>query len=226
MKALIEKMASAGMHFAFPKSRRHPTVKPYIFGVKGSVELFDLEKTAPLFEAGMKKISEVATAGGLILFVGGKSEIRELVKQAAIKADRPYVASRWIGGVLTNFTEIRKRVDKYLGLVSDREKGELAKYTKLERLLIDRTIAKMEAMFLGIVALKEIPKLIVMVDPRKEKNAVAEAIKMNVPIVALAGSDCNIGEIKYPVLGNDSTSTSVSFFLDSVVKAIGTPASK
>ncbi len=226
MKALIEKMAAAGSHFAFPKSRRHPTVKPYIFGVKGSVELFNLEKTAPLFEAAMKKITEVATAGGLILFVGGKSEIRELVKAAAIKVDRPYVASRWIGGVLTNFTEIRKRVDKYLGLVSDREKGELAKYTKLERLLIDRTISKMEAMFLGIVKLKEIPKLIIMVDPRKEKNAVAEAIKMHVPIVALSGSDCNIDEIKYPVLANDSTSASVSFFLDAVVKAIGTPAAK
>jgi small subunit ribosomal protein S2 len=131
----------------------------------------------------------------------------------------PYVDGRWIGGTLSNFGQIRKRIDRFEKLVSDREKGELAKYTKRERMLIDKEIASLEKMFFGIVSLKKIPDALFVIDPRREKIAVKEAQGMNVPVIALAGSDCDIREVKYPILGNDASKASIAYFLDEVAKA-------
>jgi small subunit ribosomal protein S2 len=133
-------MFKAGAHFAFSKTRRHPTVTPYIFGVKNKVEIFDLEKTEVLLEKAKDFIASLAKEGKTILFVGGKSEARNSIKSGALSINMPYVDGRWIGGTLTNFTQIRKRVEKMEKLVSEKEKGELAKYTKKERLLIDKDI--------------------------------------------------------------------------------------
>jgi len=131
----------------------------------------------------------------------------------------PYVEGRWIGGTLTNFGNIRKRIERYEKLVSDREKGELAKYTKRERMLIDREIAKLERMFLGIVSLKKMPELLFLVDPRKEQNAIGEAAHAKIPVMALASSDCNISEVKYPIVGNDAAKASINFFLNEIASA-------
>ena len=130
----------------------------------------------------------------------------------------PFVDGRWIGGTLTNFAQIRKRVEKLEKLTSEKEKGELAKYTKKERLLIDREIANLERFFSGIVSMKELPKALFVVDPKKEKTAVKEALDMNIPVVALAGSDCNIRELTYPIVGNDSSQTSIQFFVNEITK--------
>lgn len=146
-KNAVENLFKAGAHFAYAKSRRHPSAKPFIFGVKNKVEIFDLEKTHVELEKAKDFVRKIGETGGQILFVTGKSEAKETVKNIASSLGMPYVAGRWIGGTITNFPEIRKRVTKLETLTAQKEKGELAKYTKKERLLIDRDIEKTKHKF-------------------------------------------------------------------------------
>jgi small subunit ribosomal protein S2 len=219
MTSNIDNMFKAGAHFAFSRTRRHPTVAPYIFGVKNKVEIFDLEKTSELLEKAKTFIATIAKEGKAVLFVGGKSEARNAIKSSALSINMPYVDGRWIGGTLTNFTQIRKRVEKMEKLTMEKEKGELAKYTKKERLLIDREIANLERFFSGIVSMKELPKALFVIDPKKEKNAVKEAQDMGIPVIALAGSDNNIKKLDHVMVGNDASQTSVNFFTQEMAKA-------
>ncbi len=216
---IIDSMFKAGAHFGFSKTRRHPTITPYIFGSKNKVEIFDLEKTSELLNKALAFVSSLAKEGKTILFVGGKSEARNSIKNSALSINMPYVDGRWIGGTLTNFPQIRKRVEKLERLNSEKEKGELAKYTKKERLLIDREIANLERFFSGIVSLKDLPKAVFIVDPKKEKIAVKEAKDMGIPVIALLGSDCNLKDVDYPIIGNDSSQMSIQFFTQAISKA-------
>lgn len=218
-KGAIDSMFTAGAHFAFSRSRRHPSTTPYIFGVKNKVEIFDLEKTQHLLTTAKEIVKTLAKEGKTILFVGGKSEARNSVKNGAMSLNMPFVDGRWIGGTLTNFGQIRKRVEKMERLTSEREKGELAKYTKKERLLIDREIANLERFFSGIVSMKDLPKALFVIDPKKEKNAVKEAQDMGIPVIALLGSDCNLKEVTYPIVGNDASQASIQFFVSEITKA-------
>lgn len=215
----VETMFSAGAHFGLSRSRRHPSIKPFIFGTKNSTDIFNLEKTAELLDAAKAFVAKVASEGKTILFVGGKKEASAAVKAGAQSLNMPYVEGRWIGGTITNFPQTRKRIERYEKLVSDKEKGELAKYTKRERMLIDKEIASLEKMFFGIVSLKKIPDVLFVIDPRREKNAIAEAAHAKIPVVALAGSDCNIYGITHPIVCNDSAKSSIQYFIDEVVKA-------
>lgn len=216
---VIEQMFKAGVHFAFSRSRRHPTLAPFIFGVKNRVEIFDLEKTKSLLEKAKDYVKNLGKEGKQILFVGGKNEARDVLKQGAVSIDMPHVSGRWIGGSLTNFSEIRGRVDKLLDLTAKREKGEFSKYTKKERLLIDREILNLERFFSGLIPMKELPKALFVIDPKHELTAVTEAKKIGIPVVALLGSDCNLKIIDYPIPGNDASIGSIRFFVDQIVWA-------
>lgn len=215
----IEEMFKAGAHFGYSKTRRHASVSPYIFGIKNKVEIIDLEKADDLLEKALNFISGLAKDGKQILFVGGKNEARLSTKIAAESVGMPFVDGRWIGGTLTNFPEIKKRLMKLEDLVKQKEKGELSKYTKKERLMIDREIANLERFFSGISSLKDLPKALVVIDPKKEIIAVMEAQKMNIPIVALSGTDCDITNINYPIVGNDTSVSSITFFVSEIAKA-------
>jgi small subunit ribosomal protein S2 len=219
MEKKIDNMFKAGAHFAFSKARRHPTATPYIFGVKNKVEIFDLEKTHAILDKALAFVSSLGKEKKPILIVGGKSEARKAVREAAMALNMPFVDGRWIGGTLTNFPEIRRRVEKLEKLTSEREKGELTKYTKKERLLIDREISNLEYMFSGIVSLKGMPAALIVVDPKKEHIAVKEAQDKGIPVIAIAGSDCNLNEVTFPIIGNDASQTSIAFFVNEIVKA-------
>ena len=215
----MEAMFKAGAHFAYTRARRHPTAAPFIFGLKNRVEIFDLEKTSEKLLEAKKFIASCAQAGKKVLFVGTKNEARDAVQLVASAVGMPYVNLRWIGGTLTNFPEIRRRIDKYEDLMSKREKGELVKYTKKERLLIDREIAKLESTFLGIVSMKEMPAAVVIVDSEKEHIALAEIKKQGIPVVGICGSDCNLKKVTYPIPANDSAKASVEFLLKELSSA-------
>ncbi len=212
-------MFKAGAHFGYQKSRRNASTAAYIFGAKNKVEIIDLEKTKNDLEKAKEFVTALAKAGKTILFVGGKNEARNAVKLAAESIVMPFVASRWIGGTLTNATEIKKRITKFEDLERQKEKGELVKYTKKERLLIDRQIVKLEEMFSGIIGMKELPKAIFVIDPKQEFTAVAEARKIGIPVVALLNTDCDIKEIDFPIVGNDSSVSSITFFVNEIAKA-------
>ncbi|OHB07904.1 MAG: 30S ribosomal protein S2 [Candidatus Zambryskibacteria bacterium RIFCSPLOWO2_02_FULL_38_13] len=215
----LDELFKVGAHFGFGKSRRHPSTTPYIFGSKNRVDIFDLEKTQESLSKIIEFVSSLAATNSVILFVGGKNEAQKILKEEAEKAGMPYVASRWIGGTLTNFTEVRKRIDMMIDLLSQKEKGELSKYTKKERLLIDRKIEKLERMFGGIKNMVALPKALFIVDPRFEETAMKEAQSLNIPVIALCGSDNNITNIDYPILANDSNIASVKFFVEKIAEA-------
>jgi len=215
----MDQMFKAGAHFAFAKNRRHPSAKPLIFGTKNRVEIFDLEQTKEYLNTAKAFAHKLGTTGGVILFASAKSEAREAIERAGRVLTQPFVAGRWIGGTFTNFGQIRKRIDRMEKLMSDKEKGELGKYTKKERLLIDREIANLQRFFGGIATLKEMPKALFVVDPKKEKTAVAEAHSAGVPIIAVAGSDCDLTDVKFPIPGNDSSVSSINFFVNEIIAA-------
>lgn len=219
IKKNIETMFSAGAHFGLGRSRRHPSVSSYIFGTKNSTDIFDLEKTTSLLASVKEYAKTLGKEGKTILFVGGKKEASASVRTVAQSLNMPFVDGRWIGGTITNFPQIRKRMDRYEKLVSDKEKGELAKYTKRERMLIDKEIASLEKMFMGIVPMRKIPDVLFVVDPRKEKIALGEADQAGIPVIALLNSDCNMKEVKYPVIGNDSAKSSIQYFLEEIKAA-------
>lgn len=217
--ALVESMFKVGAHFAYTRARRHPTAAPFIFGLKNRVEIFDLEKTSEKLLEAKKFIASCAQTGKKVLFVGTKNEARAAIQQVASAIEMPYVNLRWIGGTLTNFPQIRRRIDKLEDLTSKHEKGELAKYTKKERLLIDREIAKLDNSFSGIVSMKEMPAAVVIVDSEKEHIALAEIKKQGIPVVAICGSDCNLKKVNYPIPANDSAKASVEFLLKELSSA-------
>lgn len=218
-QGLIDSLFKAGAHFGYTRSRRHPSVSKYIFGQKGGSEIFDLEQTAALMERAMAFVRTVAADRGTALLVGGKAEAREAVVRTAQALDIPYSAGRFIGGSLTNWSEIKKRIERLRDLTDKREKGELSKFTKLERLLIDREIDDLTSMFGGLQTLTGLPKVLIVVDPRREKIAVTEAKKMKIPVVALLNSDCDASVIDYPVTANDATTRSIELFLSKVREA-------
>lgn len=215
---IIDKLFSIGAHFGYSPSRRHPSTSKYIFGQKGGVELFDLEQTAALLAEALDAVKALAAARKTILFVGGKAEAREALVRAAGMTGQPYVAGRWIGGTLTNWGEIRKRLGRLTELTDMREKGELNKFTKMERLLIDREIADLDLMFGGLRGMTKTPDALFVIDPRAESGAVAEATQLNIPVIALLNTDCDRGNVTHPIPGNDASREVIQYVLDEVGK--------
>jgi small subunit ribosomal protein S2 len=217
---LIERLFTAGAHFGFKKSRRHPTVTPYLFTSKDGNDIFDLEQSAALIETAAAVLLEAGKNGKTVVFVGTKDEVAKVVKDSAEKAAMPYVTNRWIGGMFTNFSEIKKRIIRLESLSNERESGELdRKYTKKERVLINREIDKLMFNFEGIKSVTKTPDYMIVVDPRHDSIAVQEALDMRVPVIAIMSSDCNAAKITYPVFVNDALQASVSVVLGELVTA-------
>lgn len=220
---LIEQLFTAGAHFGFRKSRRHPTVSKYIFTTKDGNDIFDLEKTSAAITEVMELLQTAGMNGKTVLFVGTKEETSRLVLAAAERTMMPYVTNRWIGGMLTNASEIKKRIARLETLIAERESGELErKYTKKERVVIGREIAKLTHNFSGIATMKKLPDYLVVVDPRHDHIAVNEAREMKVPVIGISSSDGDLSVVTYPIVVNDALQTSVSFVLSQLTTAINT----
>jgi small subunit ribosomal protein S2 len=215
----IKTLFEAGAHFGFPRARRHPTAAPYIFGTKDRTDIFDLEMTEKRLEAARAFVSSLAMSGKQLLIVGGKQEALSIVKETAERIGAPYVAGRWIGGTLTNFKNIRKRIDLLQKLIAERESGELEKYTKKERLLIDREIEELLARFGGLVSMTELPGAMFVVDSRHEETAVKEANQLAIPVVGLSSSDCDFARVQYPVPANDTSVKSIRLIVGNIADA-------
>ena len=215
----IETMFKAGVQYGYVKRRRHPSVIPFIFGAKNKVEIFDLEKTFIALEKAKAFVKELAQKNKIILFVSGKPEGKEAIKKAAISIQMPFVAGRWKGGTLTNFEEIRKRVKKLEDLTAKRDAGELSKYTKKERLMIDREIVSREEGFSGLLSMTRVPDALFIVDAGQESIAFAEAKQLGIPVISLSSSDCDYSKVTFPIPGNDANSQSISYFANALAEA-------
>jgi small subunit ribosomal protein S2 len=214
MNPRIQELFDLGAQFGYSKTRRHPSVVPFIFTLKNRRDIIDLEKTVVQIEEAESFMKEMSEAGKTILFVGTKPEIRESVRITAEAVGMPYVDMRWVGGTLTNFSEIRKRADRMLDLEYKREHKELVFKTKKEGLMIDREIVKLNKNFGGIGQLKRLPDVMFVIDPLAEDIAVTEARLLDIPVVALANTDCNLKKVNYPMVANDTIRPSVDYILD------------
>jgi small subunit ribosomal protein S2 len=215
----IRELFEVGAHFGFARGRRHPTVAPYLFGNKEGTDIFDLEKTAQCLETARAYAASLAQAGKQLLIVGGKNEVLSIAHSNAERIGMPYVAGRWIGGTLTNFKIVRKRIDLLEKLMTERDSGELAKYTKKERLLIDRQIEELLMRFGGLLSMKDLPDALFVIDTRYENTAVREANQLHIPIIGLAGSDCDFSLIQYAIPCNDTSVRSVRFIVEQIADA-------
>jgi small subunit ribosomal protein S2 len=224
-KNIVEEMFQAGAHYGYQKSRRHPSVTPYVFATKNGVDIINIEKSYGLLEKALEVVHGLASSGKSILFVGTKPEARQQITEVALSLGMPYVSERWVGGTLTNFPEIKKRITKLLDLRDQKEKGGLDKYTKKEKLLIEREMADMTKNFQGVTNIIKTPDAVFVIDPKKEHIAVTEAHKMNIPVIAILNTDCNLKQVEHGIVANDASVMSISFFLNKIKEAYTNGAS-
>lgn len=226
----MQALYDAGTHFGYSRTRRHPSAAPFLYTTRDRCDIFDLTQTEKRLEAAVTFASSLGQRGAAILFVSGKPESQSLVREAAERAGLPHSAGRWIGGTLTNFKNIRKRIARLEKLSAERDAGALDKYTKRERLLIDREIEELTARFGGLMSMTDLPAALFVVDARHEDTAVQEAFQLNIPIIGLCSSDCDFSQIRYPIPGNDTSVRSVKLITDAIAgaylkgKRVPTPA--
>ena len=218
-KENLQEMIDAGVHFGYTKTRRHPSAKPFIFDTKNKIDIIDLEKTADLLKKAEEFMASLAKDGKKVLFVGTKAEAGEITRNAADTLGMPYVTNRWIGGTLTNFTEIKRRVDILVDLKDKKSKGLLEKYTKKEQSDFSRQINKMEGYFGGLIGMDKKPDALFIIDVRKEVNAIKEAIALKIPVISISSTDCDISDVTYPIVANDAAISSLKLLTNKVVTA-------
>lgn len=216
----IEDLFGAGVHIGHQARKWHPKMEPYLYSVENRVHVFDLEQTQLLLKEASDKLFAIASKGGQIIFVGTKRQAGETIKAEALRSGALYVAERWLGGTITNFGMIRKNMNKLVTYLKQREDGTFAKYTKKERLLLDREIEKLEKYVGGIVNLKGAPSALFVVDPRKEKTAVREAQRSGIPVFALIDSNSDPTGITHIIPGNDDAIKSISVIVSAVADAV------
>lgn len=216
----ILEMLQAGVHFGHQASRWHPKMKPFIFGQRNGVHIIDLEKTQKQLQEVLAKIKKMAEEGKVILFASTKPQARELVKAAAIECGMPYLVSRWIGGTLTNFDEIKKLIKKYNGLKEKMAKGAFEQYTKKEQLEITREIDRMSVYLEGLAGLDRMPDALFVPAVQREKTAITEAQTTKVPVIGICDTNANADKVAYVIPANDDAVKSITMMVGLVKDAI------
>lgn len=216
MKQLLE----AGVHFGHQTRRWNPKMAPYIYTERNGIHIIDLQKTVGMVDDAYKAVMDIAAAGGTILFVGTKKQAQDAVKEEATKAEMFYVNERWLGGMLTNFQTIQKRVSRLKELKGMEEDGTFEVLTKKEVQVLRHEMDRLQKYLGGIEEMKKLPGALFIVDPRKERIAVAEARKLNIPIVAIVDTNCDPDEIDYVIPGNDDAIRAVRLLTSTMADAV------
>ena len=216
MKQLLE----AGVHFGHQTRRWDPKMAEYIFQARNGIHIIDLQKTSKKIDEAYAFIKEQAEEGKTVLFVGTKKQSQECMKEAAIKCGMYYVDQRWLGGMLTNFETIRARVQRLKDLETMQEDGTFDVLPKKEVILLKKEMEKLERNLGGIKEMDKLPGVIFLVDPKKERIAVLEARKLNIPVVGLVDTNCNPEDVDYPIPGNDDAIRAVKLIADVMANAV------
>lgn len=215
----IDEMFDAGAHYGYSKSRRHPSISPYIYTTKNSSDIINIEKTSEMLASACEFVKDLGSKNKVILFVGTKPESKDIVKSIAESLNMPYVVERWIGGTLSNYTEIKKRINVLENYRKDSKSGELEKYTKKERSMMAKEMEKLAKYYSGLVGLKKSPDAMFVVDAKKEHIATTEARLGGVPVIALINSDSDIKKVDFPIVGNDASMPSIKLFTESIAES-------
>ena len=216
MKQLLE----AGVHFGHQTRRWNPKMATYIYTERNGIYIIDLQKTVKKLEEAYSFVRELAANGQSILFVGTKKQAQDAIKEEAERVGQYYVNARWLGGMLTNFRTMRTRIDRLAQLKKMEEDGTFAMLPKKEVIKHQGEIAKLEKYLGGVKDMKKLPGALFIVDPRKERIAVAEARKLNIPIVAIVDTNCNPDEIDYVIPGNDDAIRAVKLIAGAMADAV------
>ena len=213
-------LLKAGTHFGHQASKWHPKMKKFIFGERNGIHILNLESTQQALEEALSFVKKTAARGGVILFVGTKKQASSIVEAAAQACGMPYVNTRWLGGTLTNFSSISQTIRRFKDLKRKQEKGELSKYTKFEQLKIAEQIKLMDTSVGGIQELNRIPDAIFILDIRKDKTALTEAVRRGVKVVAMCDSNVNPIDVDYVIPANDDAVKSIELIAHTVSAAI------
>ena len=216
----MEAMAKFGVHLGHAKTKDHPTMKGHIFGVRNTISIIDLARTKPALAAAEEFIRATVARGGLILLVGTRPAARTAILEVAARTGMPYFTERWIGGALTNFKVIRKRVEHLETLEKEKASGEFEKYTKKERMLRDEETTRLKKLFDGLRRLTRLPDTVFIVDTTEDTTAVRESRRMRVPVVALCDTNADARVIDYPIPANDDALPAVRYMVGRIGAAI------
>jgi len=218
--ATIKELLEAGAHFGHQTSRWHPRMKKYIFTKRNGIHIIDLEQTASMLDQASSFIKGIVGDGGKVLFVGTKKQAQVIIQEEAQRAGMYYVNQRWIGGTLTNFTAIQWRIDYLVRLEDQQSKGEFARLPKKEAQALAEEIEQMNTQFGGIKEMTMLPEVIFIVDPSKERIAIAEAQRVGIPVVAMVDTNCNPDEIDAPIPSNDDAIRAIKLVANKIATAI------
>jgi small subunit ribosomal protein S2 len=215
MKALLE----AGVHFGHQTRKWNPRMKPYIFTERNGIHIIDLEQTVPLLKQAMDFVRSVTSQGQTVLFVGTKKQAQDTIEQEAKRAQQPFVTNRWLGGTLTNFQTMEKRIDYLVRLEDRRDRGEFYAMIKKEAGKLLNEMERMNRYFGGIKTMKRLPGALFVVDPPMERIAIAEGMRMRVPIIAMCDTNCNPEEVDFPIPSNDDAIRAVKLIAGKIADA-------
>lgn len=216
MKALLE----SGVHFGHRTHKWHPLMKPYIFTERNSIHIIDLQKTVKALDVAFNLVRDTVAEGGTVLFVGTKRQAQETILTEAERCGMPWVTNRWLGGMLTNWRTIRQRINELDRLERMRDRGEFARITKKEALILERKMERLEMLFGGIREMKTLPELLFVVDVRREDTAIHEANLLEIPVVALVDTNCDPRSIDYIIPSNDDAIRAIKLLVGKIADAV------
>lgn len=216
----IDEMVKAGVYFGHKKSKRHPKMKPYVFAVKNDVDIIDLQQTAEKFRDFLAFLQETVEKGGKILFVGTKPQAKRMIKQTAEEISMPYVNERWLGGFLTNFQTMSKRIDNFESLRKKKESSEIEKYTKKEKIKIDKELRILEEKFGGVKDTRKIPEIVFVLDPKDSEIAAKEAKKSGTIVACVCSTNVNSDLCDWVIPANNNAVSSINYILEKIKEAV------
>lgn len=214
----IKTMFDANVHFGHQTSRWNPKMSKYIFGPRNGVHIIDLRHTASLMDKAMDFILKTTSLGGKILFIGTKRQARTVILKECSKINSFFVHNRWLGGMLTNFSTIKKSIQKMKQIENSFLNDSLANFPKKEISFLHKDLEKLKKNLLGVKHMNNLPQAIFVVDPNFEKIAIKEACKLSIPIIAITDTNCDPDSIDFPIPANDDSIKSISFFIENAVK--------
>jgi len=211
---LLEEMVKAGILYGRKKSKTHPRMRPFIYATRSGIEILDLPKTMEAIDKAGEFLKEVSKKSGLVLAVGTKPATQDLVENFAQALSMPFVIKRWLGGTLTNFKTLSKRIQYYMNLKADKATGKLEKYTKKEQVEFGKQIEKMNGFFRGLEKLNKLPDALLVVNVNDHITSVREAKRLKIPVVAILSTDTDPELVNYPIPANDNSKSSIAWILN------------
>ncbi len=216
----VDEMVAAGVYLGHRKSKRHSKMKPFVFTVKNNIDIIDLQKTAQNLKEALEFLQKIIKDGGKVIFIGTKTQAKNQIKELAESLNMPYVNGRWLGGFLTNFQTMLKRIEYFENLKKKKELGELEKYTKKEKIKIEKELENLEEKFGGLKGIEKLPQALFILDLKKNILAAREAKKMGIPVAAICDTNVDPGLCDFAIPANDDAVSALNYILDKIKEAV------